>query len=67
MSVYDLFSGFVMVFGGGVAFLAARGRIDLHHGNVEKAKKWRQQYGGFLTLAGPAVVFFGLLHFAGLM
>ena len=40
MSLDDLFSGFVMIFGGGLAFLA-----------------W----------AGPAVVFFGLLHFAGVM
>lgn len=67
MSLYDFVSGFVMVFGGGLAFFAARGCINLHHGNVEKAKQWRQKYGRFLTWASPAVVVFGLLRFAGVI
>jgi hypothetical protein len=67
MNLYDLVAGLVLVVGGAIAFLAAKGRIDLHRGDAEKARQWRQQYGRFLTWAGPIIVLFGLLHLAGVM
>ena len=59
--MYEVMDGFISIAGGGYAWLAAIGKIQISK-TEEKSVEWRAKYGNLVKILAPIVIAFGLFR-----
>lgn len=59
--------GLIPIFGGIYGYLLANGTLPRVPKKPEEMEIWRKKFGPMMKIAGPIIVFFGILQLLGIL